>query len=97
MSQGEVVGQSTELERRTVALEECLDHGLFAAVAYSGGEMTGMSFKCGEDDYLLTIRALFPAGHMVCHVGGVKIADVLLKASRDGFSDKLSWSKDRYR
>lgn len=97
MSQSEVDDRDTELGRRTIALEECLDHGLFAAVAYSGGEMTGMSFKCGEDDYLLTIRALFPAGHMVSHVGGVKIADVLLKASRDGFSDKLDWSKDKYR
>lgn len=97
MSQNTTADLASELGRRTIALEECLDHGLIAAVAYSGGEMNGMSFKMKQDDYLLTIRAEFPAGHMVCHVGGVTIADVLLKASRDGFEDNLHWTKDKYR
>lgn len=85
------------VDRRPVAIEECLDYALLAAVAYSGGILTGFSVKIGEVDILLTLRARFPAGHMIAWVGGDSIADILLKAKRFASSEDLRWKDDKYR
>lgn len=78
-------------------MEEALDHGLSGAVAYSGGELTGFSMKIGVSDYLLTIRALFPAGHMIGWVGGESMVEVLLKAVRMANVGEVRWHLDQYR
>lgn len=97
MSQEVVDSAKIALDRRPVAIEECLDYALLGAVAYCGGVMTGFSIKIGEVDILLTLRAEFPAGHMIAWVGGDSVVDIMLKAKRFASSEDLRWKADKYR
>lgn len=84
-------------ERTAEKLSEVLSHGLVGSIAYNGGELTGFSMKVSQGDCLLTIRAHFPAGHMVAWVGSPNPIDCLLKASRDIARNVLNWKVDKYR
>lgn len=89
--------QEAPASRRAVALEECLDSGLAGAIAYAGAELTGFSMKCGTVDTLLTLRALFPAGHMIAWVGADGMGETLLKSVRLIKSGDARWHPDRYK
>lgn len=97
MSQEDEALVKKSTNRRAESLEECLDYALKGAVAYSGGIMTGLSMRMGDSDYLLTLRADFPAGPMVTWVGGTNIVEIFLKAVRETNDGKLSWRIDKYR
>lgn len=97
MSKKDTEKTETKIARRAEALEECCDHSLAGMVAYAGGTLTGFSIKIGRVDTLLTVRALFPAGHMIAWVGGESIVEVLLKSVRLASADSLRWKADKYR
>lgn len=86
-----------DVSRRAGKLEEVLDHGLAGSIAYQGGELTGFSMKVGNADYLVTLRAYFPAGHRVSWVGAKSMTEVLLKSERLAASGQLDWGKDKYK
>lgn len=89
--------QEAPASRRAVALEELLDTGLAGAIAYAGAELTGFSMKVGAVDSLVTLRALFPAGHMIAWVGADSMAETLLKSVRLIKSSDIRWHPDRYK
>lgn len=97
MSQKVKKEQRLPASRRASKVEEVLDHGLVGTLAYQGGELTGFSMKVGNVDYLLTLRAYFPAGHKVSHVGAANMTEVILKAERLAAEGRLDWSRDKYR
>ena len=66
-------------------------------VTRMGGELCGLSAKLDYGDCLLTLRAEFPGGSMVCFVGGTDLGYCLRKATRDANRDALRWKPDRYR
>lgn len=86
-----------EVSRRATKLEEVLDHGLAGSIAYQGGELTGFSLKIGNVDYLVTLRAYFPAGHRISWVGASSMTEVILKAERLAAGGLLDWLEDKYR
>lgn len=85
------------ISRRAKKLEEVLDHGLAGSIAYQGGELTGFSMKIGNVDYLVTLRAYFPAGHRISWVGAESMTEVILKAERLAAEGGLQWKEDRYK
>jgi len=89
--------ESVEVARRAQATEECLDYALAGAVAYAGGVLTGFSLRVDNVGFLLTLRALFPAGHRVAHIGGMTITEAFLKAVREANADNLHWKVDIFR
>jgi len=97
MSSKEEKSVQVEIGRRAVKLEEVLDHGLAGAIAYGGGELTGFSMKVGNVDYLVTLRAVFPAGHRISWVGAANMTEAILKAERLAVNGDLDWSQDKYR
>jgi len=86
-----------DVSRRAAKLEEVLDHGLAGAIAYNGGELTGFSLKIGNVDYLVTLRAFFPAGHRISWVGANSMTEVILKAERLAAGGLLDWLEDKYK
>lgn len=89
--------QEVKVSRRADKLEEVLDHGLAGTIAYSGGEFSGFSLKVGNVDFLLTVKAHFPAGHRVCHVGASSLVEVFLKCYRLAVANELVWNQDKYK
>jgi hypothetical protein len=86
-----------KVSRRSEKLAEVLDHGLSGTIAYQGGELTGFSMKIGNVDFLITLRAYFPAGHRISWVGAASMVECILKAERLAAEGGLSWAKDKYR
>lgn len=97
MSKTEDSSVDVVVDRRAKKLEEVLDHGLAGTIAYQGGEFTGFSMKVGNVDYLLTLRAHFPAGHLISWVGASGMAEVILKAERLAAEGRMEWQGDKYR
>lgn len=97
MSKVEVKGSEKKAPRRAVKLEEVLTHGLSGTIAYQGGELTGFSMKVGNVDFLLTLRAHFPAGHLISWVGASSMVEVFLKAERLAAEGRMEWHGDKYR
>lgn len=96
MSRTLEVGQETAATRHIERTYRCLTGGLATAVNYAGGQLVGISIKYTEFDVLLTLRAEFPGGRMVCFVGASDLAQGFVKATRDAGRDALRWRKDRY-
>lgn len=97
MSDQEAKSVQVTTTKKANKLEEVLLHGMMGSIAYAGGELSGFSMKIGQVDYLITLRARFPAGHMISWVGGENMVEVFLKAERLAASGELSWRQDRYR
>jgi hypothetical protein len=96
MNAKERQAQEGKTERRLVAGGRALDGGLAAGVERAGGELLGYSFKVGEYDTLLTLRAVFPAGRMIAFVGGDTALSALVKAVSEAKADSLRWREDRF-
>jgi hypothetical protein len=73
-----------------------LEGGLEAAVSRAGGELHGFSIKIGEQDYLMSLRATFPAGRMIAFVGADSMAQCFTKAAYAAGSDTMRWRVDKY-
>lgn len=84
-------------DRKARRVLRCLDGGLPASIAYSGGALVGLSVKFGAADVLLTLRANFPSGAMVAFVGGETLPNCILKAAREAGRDGLRWREDKWR
>lgn len=74
----------------------CLAGGLATGVNYSGGQLVGLSIKYSDYTVLMTLRAEFPGGRMVCFVGADDLPKAFIKATRKAGQDGLRWRKDRY-
>lgn len=79
------------------ALLKAVDYELEGAIGRNGGTLNGFSVKFGDEDYLVTLRATFPAGAQIAFVGGSTLGGVLVKAVREAMADRLSWREDRFR
>lgn len=78
------------------AVVRAIEFELVGAVAHNGGELTGFSVRLGEWETLVTLRATFPAGKMICFVGSETLAHTLLKCVREAQTDKLVWRADKF-
>lgn len=83
-------------KRQRLELIRALHGGLEGAVDASGGELLGFSAKLSNGDCLLTLRAEFHEGGMICFVGAADFPDAVRKAVRELLGGQVSWKKDRY-
>lgn len=96
MSDGNSLEDGARQDRRNRRLARVTEGELEAAVERSGGELAGLSVKFSGYEVLVTLRAVFPAGGVVCFVGGETLGACLLKAYGDAKTDRLRWREDRY-
>lgn len=96
MSRTREAAQEERVQRLAERTYRCLTGGLATAVSYTGGHLLGISIKYTEDDILLTLRAEFPGGRMVCFVGAADLARGFVKATREAGKETLRWRADRY-
>jgi hypothetical protein len=85
------------VDRERKAVLEALYGGLSRAVSRSGGELVGLSAKGWDAECLVVLKAVFPAGQMVCFVGSTSFPEALSKALREAQGEKLRWREDVYR
>lgn len=86
-----------EASRRKAAKTlACLDGGLAAAVARSGGELVSYSVRERDGDCLLTLRINMPAGAFIAFVGSETVSGAVIKATNDANSDSLKLKRDQY-
>jgi len=95
MDDGRVMEKRQQTTRRR--LEQACYGGLEAAVERAGGELTGLAMRTNDGSVLLTLKARFPAGHVVGFVGSDSIAGCLLKAVVDAKRDAVRWKPDQYK
>ncbi len=88
--------EEKRIELKARRLLAVCSSGLMAAIGRAGGTLTGFSAKMSGADVLLTVRAEFPGGPMVCFCGGETLANALLKAAREAQGDALRWKVDQY-
>lgn len=90
--------QASEDRRHRLRQEagKAADEGLQGAVERMGGDLLGLSVKWTGYDCLLTLRAEFPAGRMVCFVGSGGLAQCLVKACSEAKIDGLKWRADKF-
>lgn len=96
MNDGVSYKDSERAARRHQRIGRAAESGLVSAVSRAGGQLLGLSVKYSNGEVLVTLRALMPAGRMVCFVGAESMGGCLLKATRDANNDKLRWRLDRY-
>jgi len=82
--------------RRRQKAGKALDGGLESAVQRAGGELLGFSVKIGELDYLMTLRARFPAGRRVSFVGADSLVHLVPKVMVLAGNDELKWKEDKF-
>lgn len=92
----EQASEERSLKRDKVVLYAC-NGGMLDSIRRDGGILEGLSFKFGEYDCLLTLRADFPAGRRVAFVGGDDLAYCIRKAFKASSAGKLHWRVDKYR
>lgn len=96
MNDGVSYSDSEKAARRQQRIGRVAESGLVSAVSRAGGQLLGLSVKYANGEVLVTLRAVMPAGRMVCFVGAEDLGGCLLKASRDANNDKLRWRTDKY-
>jgi hypothetical protein len=96
MSDGISEREALAADRRHKRVGRVCDGGLNSAISRAGGTLLGISVKWSEYDVLITVRALMPAGRVICFVGSETLAGALLKAYREAGQDLLKWRPDRY-
>lgn len=84
------------MQKEKHALLTSVYGGLEAAVDYAGGQLSGLSVSFRGSDVLLTVRAHFPAGGMICFVGSDDLPRVLGKAEREVKSGRVHWKEDKW-
>lgn len=87
----------TKKERQADAeLLTSVNYGLEEAITHSGGIVSGISIKFGEQDYLMTLRATIGSNKMVSFVGAPTLRDCFRKASHLAWCDELRWRADKF-
>ena len=71
--------------------------GLRDSVRHVGAEMQGISVSYRGEGVLLTVRADFPAGRMVCFVGADDLGAAFAKSGREVKSGRARWREDKWR
>lgn len=91
----EAESENRAAKRDRVVLFAC-NGGLLDTIRREGGMLEGLSFKFGEYDCLLTLRAEFPAGRRVCFIGGDDLAYCIRKAYVAAQRGNLRWKQDKF-
>lgn len=91
----ETSSEDAQEKRDKLVLFAC-NGGLLEAVLREGGILKGFSFKVGDYDCLMTIRADFPAGPKVTFVDGDDLAYCLRKSYLAARNGRLRWREDQF-
>lgn len=91
----QVVGEKKRLAYQD-ALVKALEFELEGAVAHAGAILTGFSVKMGDDEVLVTLRAVLAGRAQIAFIGAGSLPDALLKVVREAMVDKLQWRDDKY-
>lgn len=83
-------------KKRHAQVVKAVEYALEGAITRSGGEYLGFAYKHRQNDALLVIKAIFPAGPMVAFCGSEDLVGCLIKAVIQGNQDKLVWRQDKY-
>jgi hypothetical protein len=83
-------------QKRALFLYRVLSGDLEATLHKFGAVLLGFSVKCGDEDYLLTMRADFEGEKMVAWVGATSLANMFRKAYREARSNTLRWKVDEW-
>lgn len=84
------------IDRQSEALLLAVYGGLQDAVNRNGGELVGVGIKFGDEELLMTLRAVFPGGRMVAFVGAEGLPAGFVKATREAGRDQLRWREDKF-
>ena len=88
--------QEEKNSKRNNALLLALEGGLARDVARGGADLLGFSVKLNGGDCLIILRASLAGRQQISFVGATDFPEGLLKACREGRSDKLKWREDKY-
>jgi hypothetical protein len=83
-------------ERERHAATKALHGGLAQAVARSGAEFVGFSYKDRGYDHLVVIKVRLAGRSQVAFVGADSLPGTLVKAMRLAARDKLVYREDKY-
>jgi hypothetical protein len=78
-------------------LRKSIDGGLESAVTRAGGQLLGVSFKLGEWEVLMVLKADFPGGPQVGFIGASSIGECFVKGMMEAAADKVRWREDKWR
>lgn len=81
---------------RNRRIVEAVEYALSDAVERSGGELTGLAVKLHKGDCMLVVKVVLAGKNQVAFVGAEDFGGALLKAVREGNSDRLRWRLDKY-
>lgn len=83
-------------ERHDKAIIVAVEYGLFEAVGHAGGVLTGFAVRLGDEDCLMTLRAVVAGSAQIAFIGSDSLGNCLVKAVREAEADRLSWRADKY-